>query len=277
MSATAQVVDGKMEPMQGVSGKPQVHVTGQWIFDNFVGGEASVEQISRMNMVRLLAEQATDAELKVALKDAVEIAHKYDIKAGIPEKERGPKRAQAMNARSVMQNAYGALRRAKEELIKLGYNDKTGYQEMRVLSQQALKAHGIKWNGTQIPTDETKALADIQREKQAKRDAMAEAMTENLQADGEEDTQYLLRVSKIAQAVLAANKVEAQKRVASKVVNDLVTKHGRDIASLVVERLTALLAQTSEMTDEQAEAALQEAAQAEADESEVDEALQHAA
>lgn len=263
MSATAQVVEGQMTPMAGATDAPRVTVTGQWLYDNFVN-QSTEEQISRMNMVRILAKQATDADLKAALKDAIELAHKVDIKNGVPEKERGTKRQQAMNTRTVLQNAYGALRRAPKELEKLGYSEKTGYQEMRVMASQALKAHGIKWNGTPIPTDEMKLQAIATAEKQAKVDAFSRARAENEQQEGEEDFAYFQRLNGRANELLMEGKIESLKRVASKVVIDLVTKHGRDVAVLVSERLNAFLTETSEMTEAEANAAL--AAHAEAEE-----------
>lgn len=263
MSATAQVTDGQMVPMSGATDSPRIMVTGQWVYDNFVNASTD-EQISRMNMVRILAKQATDSDLKTALKDAVEIAHKVDVKNGVPEKERGPKRSQAMNARTVMQNAYGAIRRAPKELEKLGYTEKTGYQEMRVIASQALKAHGIKWNGTPIPTDEMKLQAMEKAEKQAKADAFSQARGENEQREGEEDFAYFQRLNGRANEILMEGKIEAHKRVASKLVVDLITKHGRDIAGLVVERLNAFLSETSEMTEDEANAALKAHAEAEA-------------
>lgn len=264
MNATNAVVEGRLEPMARTPDTPRVNVTGQWLWDNFVvSGE---EQVSRMNMVRILSTQATDDELKVALKDMVEIAHKHDVKAGIDEKVRGPKRAQAMNARSVMQNAYGALRRANAELIALGYTEKTGYQEMRVLAASALKSKGIKWNGTQIPNAEQKLAAQAAAEKQAKTDAFSKARGELDQAEGEEDFAYFTRLNGRANEILMESKQEALKRVASKIVVDIDTKHGRDIARLVLERLTAFLAETSEMTDEEASAALRAHAELEAEE-----------
>lgn len=254
MSATAQVVDNKMVPMGSAGDKPQMTVTGQWFFDNFVGTEGTAEQISRMNMVRLLVTQASQDDLKTALADMIKIAHKYDVAAGVPEKERGPKRAQAMNARTVMQNSYGALKLALPELEKLGYNSKTGYHDMRVLSQQALKAHGVKWNGTPLPTDETKAIAEQAKERAAKREAFNTASLDNPQLDDEDDIAYAVRISKIAHGMVAKIRHEAQVRVASKLSAGIIQKQGRDIAALIVDRLQAFLTETSDMTDDEANA-----------------------
>lgn len=262
MSATAQVVEGRMIPMAGTADTPRVTVTGQWLYDNFVN-QSTEEQISRMNMVRIMAKTSSDADIKAGMKDAIEIAHKVDIANGVPEKVRGSKRQQAMNVRTIIQNAFGAIRRAPKELEALGYSDKTGYQEMRVLAANALKAHGIKWNGSPMPTAEMKLEAMAKAEKQAKTDAFSQARGENEQQEGEDDFAYFQRLNGRANEILMEGRLEAQKRIASKQVVDLVTKHGRDIAILVMERLQAFLAETSDMTEEQANAALKAASEAE--------------
>jgi hypothetical protein len=261
-TATNQVVEGQLSPMTGTQDSPRIQVTGQWLYDNFV--QSGEEQISRMNMVRILAKQATDADLKSALKDAIEIAHKHDVKAGVPEKDRGPKRQQAMNVRTIMQNAYGALRRAPQELEALGYNERTGYQEMRVLAKKALDSRGIKWDGTKVKTDSDKLAAQEQAAKQQKADAMAVAMAETTQGEGEEDITYFLRVKAKADAVLAQLADETADRKASKLAADIATKQDRGIVERVIGKLTAFLSNTSEeMTDEEVDEVLRKAGMAE--------------
>lgn len=254
-TATNQVVEGNMSPIGAAPDTARVQVTGQWLYDNFItSGE---EQISRMNMVRILAKQATDNDLKDALKDAIEIAHKHDIKAGVPEKERGPKRQQAMNVRTIMQNAYGAIRRALPELEALGYNDKTGYQEMRVLAKKALDSKGIKWNGTKVPTQAEKHEAEQKAIKQARSDAMAAVMAENPRGDDESMLDYVTRIEEQANATLLVLKDEALDRQASKLATPIATKAERAVVERVVAKLQAFLDNTStEMSDEEVDAVL---------------------
>lgn len=260
-TATNAVVENKLSPVTGANPAPQKQITGQYLFDSFMG--TSDEQVTKMNIVRNMASQCTAEEVKKALADMVEIAHKVDVKNGVPEKDRGPKRHTAMNVRSVMQNVYGALRLAPKEFAAQGYTDKTGYQDAAVMARIALKAKGVKWNGTQLPTDESKALAAIKAEKDAKRDAMAEAADNNPQMEGEEDDAYALRLIRARDEILAAQKRAAELTVQKKIVDNLYQKLGREQLRAIAELALELLDATAEMTPEDADKAMREAAKAE--------------
>lgn len=253
-----------MSPISKAVDTPQVVVTGQWLFDNFVSTGNSAEQQTRMNQVRILVKSASFDDIKKGFKDAIEIAHKHDMAAGIPEKERGPKRHSAMNARTVMQNSFGALRLAMPELVKLGYTEDTGYGAMATIAQRALKEKGLKWNGTPLPTDESKAREAMKRENEEKNASIAQAMAETPRGEDEAMMDWLARVAAKGDSILLETKIEAQKRVASKVVVDLIAKHGRDVAGIILDRLQTILNETAEMTDEQVDAVLKQAGEEEA-------------
>lgn len=261
-TATQSVVDGRMEPVSAAPITQQVTITGQFLFDNFMN--ASEEQVSKMNIVRLMAKQSTAEEVAKALKDMVELAHKIDVRNGVPEKERGPKRQTAMNVRSVMQNVYGALRLAPSELAAQGFTEKTGYQDGAVMARTALKARGIKWNGTKLPTDESKALAEIQAKNAARREAMLEAIDANPQQEGEDDAVYGVRIAKARDAILAEQTKKAQHEVTVKIVAGIVQKYGRAQALDIAQALTDFLNSTENVSPEDVDAALQKYAEGEA-------------
>jgi hypothetical protein len=239
--STNAVVERKLEPMVGTVDKARTLLTGQFVYDNFVKSDDT--QVSRMNQMRVIVETGLTAdELKGALKDAVEIAHKVDVAAGVPEKERGSKRQQAMNVRTIMQNAYGALKLARVELEALGYSNETGYQEMRVLAKKALDAKGVKWDGKALPTDETKRAAKEAEDKAALKDAMATALTEMGDYDGDD---LIDRVKARRDEIVLERATETQKRLVSKHTDAIVKQLGESLALLVAESLITLLTSTT--------------------------------
>ena len=263
-TATNAVVEGRMEPMRAnASGAPQVVVTGQFLFDNFVDGGGE-QQVSRMNIVRVLAKTATKDQLTEALKDAVELAHKIDIKNGVPEKEAGPKRRQAQNVRAALQNVYGALKLAAPELEKLGFSEKTGYVEGMTLAKAALKAKGLKWNGSPLPTDESKAIAKANALKEAKKAAIVDAMASLTRGDDESMVDYYTRVEAKADDILAQAKKAELSRSVSKTVIGIVEKTDRETARAIADGILNYLTQTAEMSDEEVDAVLRAAGEAEA-------------
>lgn len=261
-TATNSVVQGNMTPVTAAPVTQQVTITGQYLFDNFMG--SGEENVTKMNIVRLMARQSTAEEVKKALSDMVELAHKIDVRNGVPEKERGPKRANAMNVRSVMQNVYGALRLAPKEMTDQGYSDRTGYQDAAVMARVALKKHGVKWNGTKLPNEESKALAVVQAKNAARREAMIEAVDANPQADGEDDTAYAIRISKARDELLAKQEAEAKRIVVNKVVAGIVQKYGRGEAQAIADALILFLTSTENVSPEMVDEMLRKAGEAEA-------------
>lgn len=273
-TATNAVVENRMEPVTRAANNPQVQITGQWLFDNLV--TSSQEQITRMDMIRELAKRATFDDIKKATKDMIELAHKVDVKNGVPEKERGPKRQQAMNVRTIVQNSFGALRLANDELVKLGYTEKTGYLEMGAIAGKALKAKGLKWNGTKAPTDEQKELAKVQAEKEAQAEAMRIATVENPQNEGEDDFAYFTRVKGEAARLLNAQKAEATERVLSNLAKKLIVTCDNNLeryealAHKMLDIVKNLRENTDAITPEQADEALKAYAENEEDETSED-------
>jgi hypothetical protein len=147
-----------------------------------------------------------------------------------------------MNVRTIMQNAYGALKLARPELESLGYDANTGYQEMRVLAKKALDARGIKWDGKALPTDASKAEAALAADKAAKKAAMAEALTELGDYEGDD---MIERVKARADSILKEQFDQERKRLISKHTDAIVKQLGEEIALLVAESLITLLTSTT--------------------------------
>lgn len=263
-SATNQVVENQLVPMQGTVDRPHITITGQWFYENFV--QSGEEQITKMGIVRELAKQASFDDVKKALKDAVEIAHKHDIAAGIPEKVRGVKRQSAMNARTVMQNAFGALRLAESELIDLGYTDKTGYQDMRVLAKQALDKRGVKWDGTKVADASAKEVAKMARDQKAETAALETVMKENPRALNESFGGYMDRIQVLAEDRVADAREAAIAEKVATIASKLFEQHGAEMALKIGEALQALALGTDdsdELTEAEADELLKAAALAE--------------
>src|SRR5574337_155480 len=129
MGATAQVVDGKMEPVNAAPVVQQIVVTGQYLYEQFVSNDGSG---TRMAWIRsYLVPNADPIQVKGACDEMVKLAHKFDMAQGVPEKERGPKRNTAMNVRTFVQQIYGALKFAAPEMQAMGFDETTGWMEAR--------------------------------------------------------------------------------------------------------------------------------------------------
>jgi hypothetical protein len=158
-TATAAVVDGKMEPMSAAPIAQQLVITGQALYNDFVGDTG--EGVTKMNLIRSLIDKADCLQIAGACDKMVEIAKATDTANGVPEKvlkdgkevvNRGPKTQSAMNCRTCIQQAFGALKFARSSLDVIGYKETTGYQDMRVLAKRALDTSGIKWTGVKLAT-----------------------------------------------------------------------------------------------------------------------------
>jgi hypothetical protein len=159
MTATAAVTDGRMEPVQKKEETRPLIVTGQYLYDQFVSNDGSGK---RMAWIRsYLVPKADPRQVKGACDEMVKIAHARDQAAGVPEKERGPKRNTAMNVRTFVQQIYGALKFAPECMAAMGFDETTGWMEARNMAKPALERAGKIWTGHAIPTKterEQKAL-----------------------------------------------------------------------------------------------------------------------
>ena len=160
----------KNAPVIGVA-----NITGQYIFDRFVGDHDGDQ--TRMGIVRAML--ACEVEtVRKALKDAVDIAAKHGDAA----------KKTMQNHQTVMRLAYGACR------FVPGFADanaKTGYQAMRVLARDALKQAGLKWNGEKAPTE---ADAEAAKFDKAQAALLADIRKDNPQRDGESIQQWEQRV-----------------------------------------------------------------------------------
>ena len=179
-NATARVVEERREPINKQQDKPQLVVTGQYLAEQFL--RADDNQLTRMGILRQLVDVADALALKGACDKMVEIAREWDIQAGIPAKlpdpkgrknkdgsmkevaNRGPRAAQAMNTRTTIQQVWGALRYARDDMNRLGFDDKTGFQTAAMMAKKALDNVSRTWKGDKQATDVDKATKALVRE-----------------------------------------------------------------------------------------------------------------
>lgn len=281
-TATAAVAEEKMEPMTKAPDQRQLVVTGQYLYDNFVVSDDA--QITKMGMIRQLADTADALQIKGACDKMVEKAKEVDAANGVPEKvvkdgkevvNRGPKTQSAMNARTIIQQAWGALRFAREQLNSLGYDDKTGYQDMRVLAKKALDEARKTWKGDNALTQADRERKALQRQQKGIQDVIQSVQKENPMNIGESFMEYQVRVGQLAQEKAE----EVRKEMDAKAVKDAADKLQKTLDEnqqylLVVELMerlgleTVSTAQTEETptepvpADERTETVQQEAAHA---------------
>lgn len=241
MNATNAVVEGKLEPMTKSESVPQLTVTGQYLFDNFV--KTSEEQITRMTMIRNLVGKADALAMKGAADKMVELAVALDYPEGKPKKaERGSKEQSAMNARTVILQAWGALSFAGESLRELGYTDSTGYQDMRSIAKKALDKSGLKWTGEKQLSDVEKEQERLKREAKSQMAVLQEVQKEN-PFDSRVETlqEWNARTFSIAQTGMEQAQAEKTAKAVQNVLDSLVEKYDQDTLFKLAEGLFAHL------------------------------------
>lgn len=236
-NATQAVVDGKLEPMTKSEPAPQLVVTGQYLADTFL--KSSESDITRMSVIRDLAGKADSLQIKGATDKMVEIGRKEDLAAGLPEKEmrdgkekrtRGSREQQAMNARTIILQAWGAIKFASKECDSQGYTDQTGYYAMRVIAQAALKSRGIDWKGEPVKTEKDREVAAARREQKAETELLTATMQSNPREKDESYSDYLARCAKLSETAINTARREAEQKAVDIAVASILEKHGTDRA-----------------------------------------------
>ncbi len=251
--ATQTVADEKREPITKQEPTQQLLVTGQWLYDTFVAADDTT--VTRMQQIKTLVEKGCDPfQLKGAADNMVKQARELDLASGVPAKvldeetgkervNRGPKQQAAMNVRTIIQNAYGALKFARKELDTLGYDDsKTGYLAMAVLAKRALDAKGLKWNGVSAPTEEEQMRKRIARAQKQETGAMAKAFADNPRMPGEDDLAWTARVTRIAHDIVEDVRTKQEEAAISEIVTMLFEKYDAQrlqaVACRIFDRLS---------------------------------------
>lgn len=254
-TATAAVVEEKMEPITKAEDTPQVVVTGQYLYETFVVSDEA--QITKMGIIRDLVGKADALQIKGACDKMVEAAVLIDYPEGKPKKaDRKTKEQSAMNARTIIQQAWGALKNARPVLDGLGYDDKTGYQDMRVLAKKALDIAKINWKGEPVLTDKDKEVARLKREQKAETQALVDVQKANPRMVNESLGEWQQRTLELANDAMEEARESAVSERVSKVVESLVEKHDENALYLIAEALFAHLGlevnQAAEVPEEEA-------------------------
>jgi hypothetical protein len=235
--ATAQVVEQRMEPITRAESTQPLVVTGQYLAEQFL--TATESDKTRMGIIRQLSDIADAQQIKGACDKMVELARDQDYPEGKPKKaERKSKEQQAMNARTIIQQGWGALHFARSEAEQAGYDDTTGYLAMRVIAKKALDMAQIDWQGEALKTDVDRERARLARDSKTIMAALQEVQKEN-PYDSRVETlqQWNARTFELA----AETMVQAKQEMEDKIVNDLFTKllekHGEDRLIALAEKI----------------------------------------
>lgn len=238
-NATQAVVDGKMEPIAKSEPGQQLVVTGQYLHDTFCA--VSEEAKTRMDAIRGLVGKADALQMKGACDAMVKLAVALDYPEGKPKKaDRLAKEQSAMNARTIILSAWGALEYASETLTAIGYTDNTGYQEMRVLAKKALETAGIKWDGERLATDAEKAVAALKRDQKAETDALVKVQQDNPRAVGETLADWNTRTFALAETAMQSARADKTAETVAKIVGSLVEKYDANTLFQIAEELMSV-------------------------------------
>jgi len=264
MSATAAVVENKLEPINKAPETRQLIVTGQGLYNMFMVPDAQTQ--TRMTWIReVLVPNADPIQVKGACDELVKLAGKQDEANGVPEKERGPKRNTAMNVRTFIQQIYGALKFAPAELTAMGFTDQTGWLEARNMAKPALERAGKIWTGHDIPSDAQKEQKTLARKNKAETQAFLEATKETPRALNEAFDTWQARIAAVAQNRVAKAREDAMLEQAEKELERLTKKYDREVLALIMSGLQSVLkeenAGKSELSEEETNALLAQAAE----------------
>jgi len=264
MSATAAVVENKLEPINKAPETRQLIVTGQGLYNMFMVPDAQTQ--TRMAWIReVLVPNADALQVKGACDELVKLAAKADEANGVPEKERGPKRNTAMNVRTFVQQIYGALKFAAPEMQAMGFTDQTGWLEARNMAKPALERAGKIWTGHDIPSDAQKAQKARLRETKAETQAFLDATKETPRAVNESFVSWQARIAEVAQKQVIKAREDQMLEQAEKEIERLSKKYDREVLALIMSGLQGVLkadnAGQSEVSDAEAEALLRAGAE----------------
>jgi hypothetical protein len=229
MNATQKVVEEKREPIAPQVEQRPLVVTGQYLYDTFM--QADEQALTRMGVIRQMCDIADAFQLKGACDKMVEMAREKDVESGQPAKvmngkgkevaNRGPKAAYAMNVRTTIQQVWGAIKYARDEMDSLGFDDKTGYVQAGVMAQRALNTHGINWKNDALPTradKERKALLRSQKEIQK---VFQEVQKETPMEVGESFGEWQARIGELANDRAEEAQREAENKAVSSMLETL--------------------------------------------------------
>jgi len=205
--------------------------SGQYLYDRFV--LPSSEDITRMDLVRLMVESLDTKSFKDHVGEMVNIAKTFAErdKGTTGEALAAGRLKTAQNTQSVLRAAYGAIKFASAELEALGYEPKTmGYNLISSVGNRALKDKGIKWDGTKLPTKEEVARTNHTK---AEAKALAEAMEAHPKHDDEDRAAYFARLDKYVEKALAAAEAGDQQARINKLVADIKEKAGDFLPDLI--------------------------------------------
>jgi len=228
---------------RGAGLKTGTKFSGQYLYDRFVANDKT--EVTKLDIVRTMTELEVST-FKAVLADFVKVAKGYADNAvekhgkdSAQAHELSAKLKTAQNHQANMRNAYGAIRFAPDELTANGYTESTGYLVMAKIASAALKAKGIKWDGSAIPSQE---LAQQRKVAAAESKALSEVMAQEPRKDGESLKDYVVRMD---EAVTAKIKSNAQEREA-KLISDLVAKFRKEAGSYLDDVIAAILTAETE-------------------------------
>ena len=252
-SATAAVVENRMEPVTKQEPTTQVVVTGQGLWDVFM--TANDGDKTRMGYVRSLVDKADALQIKGACDNMVERAIKLDYPEGKPKKaERRTKEQQARNVASIIKAAWGAMSFARDALNDQGYDESTGWNSIRVIAPQALKQVGVTWDGIPVPTESDREHAKLLRQQKTQTDAMLHATKNTPRLLNESYESWQQRIAVVARGKVEEAAQEAIDKAAQAEFDKLVSKLDLSALGLLTTKLQDYLRSTQEGASEVSDA-----------------------
>jgi len=248
-SATAAVVENRMEPITKQESTTQIVVTGQGLWDVFM--TASDSDKTRMGYVRSLVDKADALQIKGACDNMVERAIKLDYPEGKPKKaERRTKEQQARNVASIIKSAWGALSFARDALNDAGYDESTGWNNIRVIAPAALKQVGKTWDGVVVPTESDREHAKLLRQQKAQTAAMLDATKNTPRLLNESYESWQQRIAVVARGKVEDAAAEAVEKAAQGEFDKLVSKLDLSALGLLTSKLQDYLRASQEGANE---------------------------
>lgn len=217
----------------------------------FVNDESEAARIDTVRSMAIGEARITAQQLDDELTTAAKLADEADKLAGFKPAEGakgqdkyGPKRASLNSIASQIRQLWGAMVHCNAcggvsddgEMIAPKIPEGMGFVRAVGVARTMLKAQGIKWDGTEKPSEELQAIADASIALQR---AKVQAAKLAPQKAGETIADFQTRIDAEAEKILAKDASDKRESQIAKAVKGLIESLGLEDAAEVAARITA--------------------------------------
>lgn len=226
--------------------KTGANFTGQYLYDRFVNDKAENKaDLTKMDIVRQMCDVMEPNEFGVTVDGMVGFANR-DYKAAVeaakqagnydsenptwPIREAQARLRTARNHKTVMQNAYGALKFCAKELEAKLNGAPLAYRMIREIGSKLLGDKGINWKGEKMESPDGRAA---RREQQTETAVMLEVQKENPRKESESRAEYYTRIDGLVDKAMAVQRKAQHADTMAKLADKIKAMCGGDLPDII--------------------------------------------